>query len=456
MSGLTLSSAPFANAVTAGTFTVNGKQITISTSDTLQSVFQQISNATGGKVTAAYSAANDKITLSSSSQIVLGSATDTSNFLQAAELTNNNEVTNADGSLSISSAARLGSVNLDVAMTQSNLASTTPISDGGSGNGAFTINGVTINFSATADGIANVIERINDSGAGVTASYNPTTNQFTLTDNNTGDVGIAVQDVTGNFLQATGLAGGALTRGNNLLYTVNNGPQLSSQSNTITGASFGVSGLSVTALAKNSSFDVTVAADTSSIKTAITNFVTEYNKVQSLISSQTASTTDSTGKVTAGVLTGDQETERLSSNLRNLVDSSVSGLSLESLGFTSNGQNDSLSTTNLSGLDNALATNLSGLKNLFTNSSTGLAVKLDSFLTNTIGDNGSLVTEQNNLTKQSSDIDTQISKMETQVLGYQQQLTNEFVAMETADSQINEATGVSHKGLCSSSSSSSS
>ena len=47
-----------------------------------------------------------------------------------------------------------------------------------------------------------------------------------LTNNTTGDVGISAQDVTGNFLAATGLAGGTLQSGQNLLYTLADGTQL--------------------------------------------------------------------------------------------------------------------------------------------------------------------------------------------------------------------------------------
>ena len=198
----------------------------------------------------------------------------------------------------------------------------------------------------------------------------------------------------------------------------------------------------MTALAEKS-FTVTVAGDTAKIKTAITSFVNAYNKVQAAINTETASSTNATGKVTAGTLAGDQDTATLNSRLRELMNSTVSGLSgtlkrLDSLGFVSNGNDDSLSTADLSGLDNALATNLSGVKDLFSNTSTGLAVQFNSFLDSTIGDKGSLVTHQTNLTTQSTAIDTQISNMESQILSYQQQLTDGFIAMEVAQSQSNQ------------------
>src|ERR1700677_3029187 len=48
VSTLQVGSAGFATPVTAGTFTVNGQTITFAATDTLQSVFDQISTATGG------------------------------------------------------------------------------------------------------------------------------------------------------------------------------------------------------------------------------------------------------------------------------------------------------------------------------------------------------------------------------------------------------------------------
>ena len=450
VSGVTLANAGFANTVSAGTFTVNGEAVTIATSDTLKDVFDKISTATGGAVTASYSASADEITLSSTSQIVLGSATDSSNFLRVARLNNN-------GTGTVTSAARLGAIKTTGSLSQANFS--TAVSDGGSGAGAFLINGVTINFNASADSVANVVDRINNSSAGVLATYDSINNRFSLTNRNTGDTGIFVEDVTGNFLAAAGLTGGTLLRGNNLLYTVNNGPQLYSQSNTITDQSSGISGLSVTALAE-SSFRISIASDTSKIKTAISNLVTSYNKVQSLISTQTASTTNASGKVTAGLLAGDQDTETLSYSLRGLMTSAVTGsgnqlLRLDSLGFGSNGTSDSLATADLSGLDSALSVNLSGLKDLFTNSSSGLATRLGTFLTGVIGENGSLVQHQTNLTHQSADIDTQIGNLEKQVLIYQQKLTDQFVAMETAQAKINQQLQYLQKTFFSSSSSSS-
>jgi flagellar hook-associated protein 2 len=252
---LVISSAS-ATGVTAGTFTVGGKQITLATSDSLQQVFDKISTATGGGVTGSYDAATDKISFSSSSAIVLGSATDTSNFLQIAKLYNN-------GTANISSNSPLGAAPLSNTLASSNLQ--TSITDGGNGVGEFKINGVSITFNATTDSMSDTLARINNSAAGVTASYDSASDRFTLTNKTTGDIGVALEDVTGNFLAATKLSSGTLQRGNNLLYSINGGGQLISQSNTISEATSGLAGLTVTALAEKI-HDRDIASDSVKLK----------------------------------------------------------------------------------------------------------------------------------------------------------------------------------------------
>lgn len=434
VSAVVLSSAGFTTAPTAGTFTVNGKQVTIATSDTLQEVFDKISTATSGSVTGSYSAATDKITLASGGEVVLGSVTDTSNFLQVAKLNNN-------GTGTVSSSYSLGGVRLTGALSSANLETT--ISDGGAGAGEFKINGVSITFSTSADSVQTVLDRINNSTAGVTATYDTVNDRFLLTNQSTGDVGIALEDVTGNFLAATKLSGGSLQRGKNLLYTVNGGAQLVSQSNTATGASSGLAGLSVTALKEGASATITVSSDTAKVKSAIEDFLAEYNAVQSMIDTQTASTTDSSGKVTAGTLAGELDAYNLASQLRQLAYSPVSGLTgvlthLEALGIVSSGDDNSLTLEDSEKLDDALANNMSGIQALFADGTNGIAVQFGSYIDDTIGEEGTLVAKQSNLTKQSSDIDTQISDLERLVLATRERLTASFIAMETAQAKINQ------------------
>lgn len=432
VSSLVLSDAAFSTGVTEGKFTVNGKQITITTADTLQQVFDNISAATSGAVTGSYDAVSDRISLNSASPIVLGSATDSSNFLQVARLHNN-------GTGVIASSAQLGVIKQSASLSAANFA--TAISDGGAGAGEFKINGVSITYSV-GDSAATLLKRINDSAAGVSAAYDTVNDRFVLSNKITGDIGLGLEDVTGNFLAATGLSGGTLERGQNLRYTIDGGSELISQSNTITESSSGIAGLSVTALAEGAA-TVTVSTDTAKIKTAINDFLTEYNKTQSGIDTQTASTTDAKGKVTAGILASDGDAAEIATRLRRLVTDQVAGLGtvlnqLEDMGIVSNGNDNTLKLDDETKLDAALANNLTTVETLFTDPTNGLAVKLNDYLEKTAGESGSLVGKQDNLIRAATDIDTQIADMERIILSNRQRMVDSFVAMETAQSLLNQ------------------
>ncbi len=436
LSSVTVGAAGFATSATGGTFTINGAQVSVATTDSLQSVFDNIAAATGNAVTASYDSVADKITLTSANpaaEIVLGSAADTSNFLQVAKLYNN-----AGGS--VTSSDTLGRVNLSETLANADLKTT--VTDGGGGSGEFKVNGVAINFNSTTDTMQNVVDRINGSAAGVSAAYDIANNRFVLTNKSTGDTGIALSDVTGNFLAATGLAGGALVHGQNLVYAINGGPALVSQGNTIDSSSSGIAGLSVTALAAGTT-GITVGSDTSSITTNLQNFITAYNNVQSYLTSNAATSTDANARVVAGTFTGDVDAGNLATNLRaaTLSPVSITGLSatlsqLAGLGIKSNGQDNTITLADSPALANALTGNLSAVKKLFADTTSGLAVKLDTFLTNAAGDSGTLTAHQAALTKQSKSIDTQIAGLEKQIATDAAYWSRSFQAMETAQARF--------------------
>jgi len=435
LSSVTIGTAGFATPVTPGTFTVNGAQVSIATTDSLQQVFNNIATATNNTVTASYNSTTDEITLASNnnSPVVLGSAADTSNFLQVAQLFNN-------GTDSVTSTSALGHVQLGGTMSDADLS--TPITDGGNGQGEFTINGVAINYNASTESIADVLSSINSSAAGVTANYDSINNSFTLTNNTTGDVGISVKDVTGNFLQATGLSSGTLQSGTNLLYTLDGGArQLVSESNTITPASSSISGLAVTA-SQTGSATVSVTSDTSAITSAIQQFVTDYNTAQTAISNDQEVTVSSSGAITPGVLTGDLTASGMATSLRSLVTGAVPGLSgavsmLSDLGIQGNGQNNTLSV-DTSTLDSVVAANLSSVQTLFADPTNGLATQMNNYITNATGANGTITDHQASLNQQVTALNSQISNLETKITSDTATWTSEFTAMETAESQTNQ------------------
>jgi len=81
--------------------------------------------------------------------------------------------------------------------------------------GEFTINGVTVNFDAEADSIQSVMQYINNSAAGVTATFDAASQSLVLTQKTTGSgQAITLNDVAGNFLESMKLIdGGGATIG---------------------------------------------------------------------------------------------------------------------------------------------------------------------------------------------------------------------------------------------------
>ena len=431
VSAVVIGSAGFSADIRAGTFTVNGRQITIATTDTLQGVFDKISTATSGTVTGSYDATNDKIVLSSASEIVLGAATDTSNFLAVTKLTNN-------GTGAVESGTSLGGIKRGKVLAEANFA--TAITTGTTATGEFKINGVAITFQST-ETVQSVIDKINNSGAGVTASYDQVNDRFVIASKTTGDQGIALEDVSGNFLAATGISTGTLERGKDLLYSIDDGGQLSSKSNTITEDSSGMAGLSINVLDEGTT-NITISSDSAKIKKAITDFLDEYNNLQKMIDSNTASTTDAKGKVTAGVLAQDNDAAEMAKSLRTIVvaqfTSAFGVKSLDDLGIITNGDDDTLELDDEAKLDAALGDNLTAVTNLFTDPTNGIAVKIASFIEKTTGDDGTLIAHQKTLTDQMTDIDEQIAQMERIVLEQQEAMELKFIAMEQAQAQINQ------------------
>lgn len=445
-SSVTVGAAGFSTPVTAGTFTVDGNSVTLATTDSLQDVFNAIATATSNKVSASYDATTDTISLTSSdgSPIVLGSSADTSNFLQVAQLYNDNgKGTNNTGT--ITSTGSLGHVSVSATLSNADLATAITDDGSGSGSGSFMINGVTFNYNTGTDSIQDILNNINSSAAGVSASYDKINNRFVLTNSTTGDVGVSMKDLTGNFLAATGLSGGTLAHGKNLLYTINNSSQqIVSQSNTISSANSGITGVSVTALSTGAT-TVAVSTDTATISQAIQKFVTDYNTAQTYMSSQEAVTTASDGTVTAGTLTGDSTTNDLISSLRsilgqvgNLTGTSGAVQQLSDLGFQSNGNDNTIALNDSSTLTAMLTNHLSDVQAFFSDATNGMAVQMNTYISNATGPTGELPTRQADLTQENTDISTQISNLETKIANDTAQWNSEFQAMETAESQTNQ------------------
>lgn len=248
------------------------------------------------------------------------------------------------------------------------------------------------------------------------------------------------------------MSGGELKHGKNLEYTINGGGTLVSNSNTITGSSSGITGLSVEALKSGTTVSVEVKSDTDAVKDAINGFLEEYNKIQGMIDAETSSTTDDKGSVTAGTLAGQSDANEMASKLRGIIFSEVTGLSgsierLAHLGIDTNGDNNNLNLTDSESLDDTLLNNMTSVAELFTDSSNGLATRMEAYLEQLAGEEGEIETRIANLANQSTGIDDNIADMERRVQANREQMIATFVHMETAQANINQQMAQLQRGL---------
>lgn len=262
-----LDSAGLSLAPTSGTFTVNGTEITIDvTTDTLNDVLTDISNNTN--VTATFSATTNKITLTNDDPgdtdiINLGATSDTSNFLDSGRLT---AATQTGTPTTLESTVDIAVVN--PADTLDNIFGAGTVTAG-----TFQINGTTITVAdPSTETLDDVLSAINSSDAGVTASFDGSTDTIRVVSDTLGSRTIDFTDGTSGFLAAAYLDTADQTAGTDAQLTVD-GASMTRNTNTITDA---IGGVSFTLLATGSS-TVTVNNDYEGMIEDITEFVDAYN-----------------------------------------------------------------------------------------------------------------------------------------------------------------------------------
>ena len=304
------------------------------------------------------------------------------------------------------------------------------------------INGVTINFNASTDSINDILQRINNSARGRHGDLRLGERPLSADEQERGGRGHLDAGRDGQFPGGDGAFRRHVATRHEPAVQHQRRRHPTSQSNTITSATSGLTGLTVTALSTGSDHGDGRKRHVEDIRRPSRHFVNDYNAVQNYLSSQTMTTKDSTGKTVAGTLTGDMDANNLQTKLRQLTTATPGGLSgavmnLNSLGIESNGTDNTLAISDPTTLSNALTSNLSAVKDLFTNATTGLGTTLSNYLTATTSSTGVITTKQADFTKQSSDITSTIANMETRITNDQNRMTDEFVAMETARAQIN-------------------
>jgi flagellar hook-associated protein 2 len=451
-------------AVTAGTFSVvvDGTVQTVNVDPTLSltdpngalTLLQQALNAglqsSDPGASAAVTVNNNEVQISltggsAAHTISLGASGDSSNFLQAMNLSTANAAVAAGGNATTGSSAVVGVAQLNQPLAQANLAT-------GLNNvsGSFTINGVSIAWDASQDSISSVLGRINSSSAGVTASYNATTDQVQLSNSNTGQSAIALQDVSGNFLAAMNLAPGttnAQILGKNASVTVN-GTTISSASNTIKTAVPGLS-ITATALTAGTPATLTVGPDVSGITKNVQTFVDAANKLLTDINT-TQQKDPTTG--TYSFLLGDPTLTGMVNTVITMITGQLASTgayeSLQDIGITTGAVGSQPGSTNGLSLDTtklaaALAANPAQVAALFSgttavNGFQGVAQQLNTYLDQQINPvNGPFALEQSTGNTQITQYQAQIAQIQDMINQQRQLLTSQFSAMTTALGSLN-------------------
>ncbi|MFG6429287.1 flagellar filament capping protein FliD [Roseateles sp. LYH14W] len=217
-----------------------------------------------------------------------------------------------------------------------------------------------------------------------------------------------------------------------------NGLDLTSESNTLTGLS---DGMSVTLLKPSANaINVSTVNDTASVKKAITDFVTAYNGLLNLMREQTKY---DAGSKAAGVLQGDTKAVSVQQMLRGITGggTSLAGAfsRLADIGLEP-GQNGTL-TVNATKLDKAL-TNLTDLKKLFaapdtvTPSNQGFALRWNRFATQILGTDGAITAGQSSLQKRVSSNEDTISRLQDSLSLTEQRLRAQYGALDLKMSQL--------------------
>jgi len=263
----------------AGTFTINGVEIVVNDTDTIDDIINKINTSDAG-VTASYDSGTGKVSITSASEFTLGSPTDTSNLLEVFNLSSAPIYWNADSSVyQVDSTAHLGAIS--TSKTLSELASIDGVTFT---DGTITVNGTTVSVSST-DTLEQVLERIK-SETGVTTYYDENGDKLIMVNNTAGSQGISFDDGGTGFFKIAGwlddATGSEITQkdpGNSSKVLVSyDGTDSTAVTYYANGNSLTVNGVTLNLKAVTSDYvTVNVDLDVDSVVENITNFIEAYN-----------------------------------------------------------------------------------------------------------------------------------------------------------------------------------
>jgi flagellar hook-associated protein 2 len=255
--------------------------------------------------------------------------------------------------------------------------------------------------------------------------------------------GIAGLAISGSTLMdgTAGSAGYIGAQAQNANFTVD-GLAINSKTNTVSP----IGGISMTLLAgANATSTVTVAQNTTGLKTSLQSFVTAYNSLMTTLNSLTAPGTQdpTTGKVSGGgAMSGDSLPRSLIGSLRQQLVTPGPGSQLAvlaQLGIQTV-QTDGTLAFDSTKFTAAMANPALGsqVQNLFsgTNSTNGLLARMSAVLTPYTQIGGILASRTSSLTQQQSDLTNQQAALDLRTTNLTAQLTAKYNAMDLVVGQL--------------------
>lgn len=428
--GAALDSSGIGAEIVAGDFTINGVTFTIDpTTDTLTGILATIT-ASGAGVTATYDAGTDKVSFENvaggdTSLINFGATDDDSNFLSVLSVTEATQITGGSGSTIATSTRNLGAGGATVAMN------TVSFTGGAVTAGTFSINGITITVDDVAtESINNILAKINDSDAQVTASYDSTTDSIQIVSKTLGSRTVAFSAGTSNFLNIMNLTAATQVAGNDSQFTINGGSTITRNTNEVSDA---ISGITLDLLSTGTS-TVTISTDNDSIVEDIQEFLTAFNASVDKVQELTAP---------GATLENDRSLATIEASLRSMMFNTISGISgdfsnLVQIGISTGG---AFSSTDVSHLEldedifrEALRNDRTNVGDLFSNTGqTGIADQLYKYLDEITRASGFLHNRSKSngtIDKQIRSYNDQIDRFEKRLLQREARLRRQFTQLE--------------------------
>lgn len=352
----------------SGSFMVNGKQVTVAASDNLRDIAARINDAKAGVTASVLSVSSNEHYL-----VLTAQNSGAANAISLNDLGSDNVLQSlglVSGTTSIKNAITNGVQSDKFADTSSAIGTLLNLSSAPSGT--IQINGVDIAIDLSTDSLNSLATKINDAGAGVTASV-VTVNENGSTRYRLQITGASTPTFTdnGHILETLGILkagyGNELVQAKDAQFKIDN-MSLTSSSNTLTNI---IQGTTITLLDADATnpkrTTITITRDTASIKESIRGFVKAYNDTIDLIKKYDYFDTET---YETGPLFGNATVDALTSELMAIVSDTVAGVPSEmsmlaQVGITLDPTGSGKLVLKESDLDNALNNRLGDVERLF-------------------------------------------------------------------------------------------